>query len=73
MELTFLILKDLQDIVSGDDYNSGGFIGRFSRSVVRDNDYMYILAEKVSEMIDDNDLSKEECRKLFKEDLNIKE
>ena len=70
-------------IANGKDYNydevnenigyATHFFKTFNREVVkkRNNEFMYMLADQVNDMIEDINLNAEELRKLYKENTLI--
>ena len=72
----------VREIANGEDYNcdevsenigyATHFFKAFNREVVkkRNNEFMYMLVDQVTNMIDDNNLNAEELRKLYKEYLD---
>ena len=86
LELVLIVLNVVHEIANVDDYDcdrppvSGDisyathFFKAFSKKVVeqRNNDFMYMLADQVNDMIEDDNLSGEELQNAYKEYLGLK-
>ena len=84
LELALLVLKAVRDIEAGEDYDEDAspgtndinyityFFRAFTRDVVkaRSNDFVFMMADRVCNMIHDDDLSEVNLRKVFKENLD---
>ena len=82
LDLAIIVLDVVHDIANGDDYNcdqvsenigyATHFFNAFNREVVkqRNHDFMYMLADQVDDVIEDENLNATNLRKLYKEYLN---
>ena len=82
LELVIIVLDVVHAIANGDDYNcdqesenigyATHFFNAFNREVVkqRNHDFMYMLADQVDDMIEDENLNAKNLRKLYKEYLD---
>ena len=84
LELALLVLKVVRDFEAGADYDEDAlpdtngiihvtyFFSSFTTDVVKtkSNDFMFMMADRVWNMMHDDDLSKDNLRNVFKENLD---